>query len=148
MSKQRFFRLDRRIDRSEPKRRHLSRVHVSRFSSSRVRVTQYTCTRSVKRNDGLEKRWPPSNLVGSSLLVSASASDRYRGGFFLIEARSTIYHSRSLLRSDGSSQLDDDVAVVVVVGDRGDGDRFILEATGSDNPAALIATFNGIVMNG
>ena len=47
-----------------------------------------------------------------------------------------------MLRSDGSSQLD----VVVVVGDRGD--RFILDVTGSDKPAALIATFSGIVMNG
>lgn len=146
MSKQRFF--DRGPDRS------IRIEKTSSFSSARFEIFEFsgtshrTCTRSVKRNDGLEKRWPPSNLVGSSLLVSASASDRYRGGFFLIEARSTIYHSRSLLRSDGSSQLDDDVAVVVVVGDRGDGDRFILEATGSDNPAALIATFNGIVMNG
>lgn len=57
-----------------------------------------------------------------------------------------------MLRSDGRSQVDAtavvDVLVVVVVGDRGDGDRFILDVTGSERPAALIATFNGIVMNG
>lgn len=35
------------------------------------------------------------------------------------------------------------------MGDRAVGDdKVILEDTGKDNPAALIATFNGIVMNG
>lgn len=35
------------------------------------------------------------------------------------------------------------------MGDRAVGDdKVILEVTGKDNPAALIATFNGIVMNG
>lgn len=138
--------LDRRIDRSGSRTEtctYSRQYEDSRFSSSLV--TQYTS--SFGWSETMDwKKDGPSNLVGSNLLV-ASASDRYRGGFFLIEARSTIYHSRSLLRSDGSSQLDD-VAVAVVVGDRGDGDRFILEVTGSDNPAALIATFNGIVMNG
>jgi len=36
------------------------------------------------------------------------------------------------------------VIVVVVVGDL----DVILEVTGKDNPAALIATFSGIVING
>lgn len=96
----------------------------------------------VNRNDRWKKDGP-SNLVGSSLLLHRRATS-FGEGFFLIEARSAIYHSRSLLRSDGSSQLD----VADVVGDRGDGDRFILDVTGSDKPAALIATFSGIVMNG
>lgn len=57
------------------------------------------------------------------------------------------HHSRSLLRSDGRSpQVDNAVVivVVVVVGDL----VLILEVTGKDNPAALIATLSGIVMNG
>jgi len=55
-----------------------------------------------------------------------------------------------LLRSEGKSLQADivvtaaAVAVVVVVGDL----EVILEVTGKDNPAALIATFSGIVMNG
>lgn len=66
------------------------------------------------------------------------------------DGRAAADQSRSLLRSDGRSQADVAVAIVVVdvVGDRGDGDRFILDVTGSDRPAALIATFSGIVMNG
>lgn len=58
--------------------------------------------------------------------------------------RRVNYYSRSLLRSDGKSHVDN-----TVVGERDVGDdKVILEVTGNDNPAALIATFNGIVMNG
>jgi hypothetical protein len=57
-----------------------------------------------------------------------------------------------LLKSDGKSPQVDNAAavavvvviVVVVVGDL----DVILEVTGKDNPAALIATFSGIVING
>jgi len=55
-----------------------------------------------------------------------------------------------LLKSDGKSPQVDNaaaVAVVVVVVIVGDLD-VILEVTGKDNPAALIATFSGIVING
>lgn len=51
-----------------------------------------------------------------------------------------------MVRSDGKSPQVDNVVVVVVVvvGDL----EVILEVTGKDNPAAFIATFSGIVING
>lgn len=126
---------------------HSSGTSRERFSLDLSTIFEFSRYDSTSKR--LDRKKDGRSNLGFGWSVSSVASDRVsRGGFFLnFEARSTIYHSRSLLRSDGSSQLDA-VAVAVVVGERGDGDRFILEVTGSDNPAALIATFNGIVMNG
>lgn len=54
-----------------------------------------------------------------------------------------------MLRSEGKSLQVDIAAAAVVVVNVVVGDlEVILEVTGKDNPAALIATFSGIVMNG
>lgn len=65
-----------------------------------------------------------------------------------------------MVRSEGNSHATDDdgdddvIAVVVVVvdpeiGDLGEvDDKLVLDDTGNDKPAALIATLSGIVMNG
>lgn len=58
-----------------------------------------------------------------------------------------LCHSLSLLRSEGNSHATEDADPEI--GDLGDGDdKLVLEDTGNERPAALIATFSGIVMNG
>jgi len=81
-------------------------------------------------------------------MISACSNERKRRfTTTFVTVGKVAHHSWSLLRSDGKSpQVDNAVVivVVVVVGDL----VLILEVTGKDNPAALIATLSGIVMNG
>lgn len=125
----------------EPKRaRTLDSTRIQDFQEF-SRHTIHVLVR-LKRNDGLEKRWP----VQSRRVKPFSCVGERQVSRRVFLNRGSIHDISLTIFAQIRWQLD--VAVAVVVGDRGDGDRFILEVTGSDNPAALIATFNGIVMNG